>query len=128
MIEHKALMASFLRGGVRPPGVSDEEWDRLGDAGRTAAAWAHLRDSPSLEDRKMVLQILEFPNALQRLAGMYNEGLLDDGVLKLQVETQAKDFVRKAVFWLTKLRDENEGYLADIDTMIFKLAEKPRSV
>ncbi len=126
MIEHKAVMASFLRGGIRPPGVSDEEWDRLDDTGRTAAAWAHLRGSPSPEDRKTVLQILEFPNMLQRLAGMYNEGLLDDGVLKLQVETESKDFMRKAVVWLTKLRDENEGYLADIDTMNVKLAKKPR--
>jgi uncharacterized protein (UPF0335 family) len=107
--------------------MPDIQWQTVAQEKRTAAAWQHLDKSSSPEDRKVRLHILAFPNMLERLAGMYNDGLLDDAILKVYVESEANGFLSQAASWLTEMRKQNKDYLTDIDTMVKKLAEKPRT-
>lgn len=97
LIEHQALMSSFLRGGLRPPKTSDEEWadiekDEQARCAAAAGLWTELSESASVDDRKTVMQILAYPNMLEGLAGMYNHGLLDPRIVKVEVGSEAESF------------------------------------
>jgi hypothetical protein len=131
LVEHQAVMASFLRGGMRPPGVSDMEWAKMkaqADIKGREATWRHLGSSSSVEDRRTVVQILAFPNTLEALAGMYNQRLLNRGVVKVHVEGQARSFWDRADWWVLQLRTEagSDYPLKDLDKMLKNLQKRKR--
>lgn len=131
LIESKAVMSSFLRGGLRPPGISEAIWLTMDDEARRDAAplvWEHLCDSSALEDRRTVQQILAYPNMLEGLAGMYNDGLLDPGIVKTEVEAEATNFWGRAKWWLDLVRSPDNNVFDDLKLMIEKLekVERPR--
>lgn len=131
LIENQAVMSSFLRGGFQPPSISDAIWETMDRDARLAAApntWQHLRDSSSVEDRKTVLQILAFPNMLEGLAGMYNHGLLDYGIVKTRIEAEANNFWDRAKWWIDELRlqYEDNKIFRDMEVMISDLATRER--
>jgi hypothetical protein len=107
LIEHQAVMSSFLRGGVRPPSVAPETWDTMDEQRQRAMrarTWHELSRSLASEDRKTILQIVAFPNMLEALAGMYNQRLLNRGIVKTHVEGQAIAFWSRAGWWIDELR------------------------
>ena len=130
LIEHQATMSSFLRGGLQPPSISDERWASMDSAARGDTAsdmWRYLSQSPHTDDRKMLLQILVYPNMLEGLAGMYNHGLLDRAIIKTHVESEARDFWEAAGWWLDKMRSEPESNtFRDIEVMMEDLAKRER--
>jgi hypothetical protein len=101
--------------------MSQEE--RLGVA---PDMWKHLNESASADDRKTRLRILVYPNMLERFAGMYNHGLFDDGIVKTQVQVDARYFWETAKWWIQLVQKEDENYLKDTEVMIAKLAHKSR--
>ena len=130
LISHQAVMSSFLRGGFQPPSVPDASWANMTEPERIAvgpAMWQHLSSSSSVEDRKTVLQILAFPNMLETLAGMYNHGLLDYGVVKTRVENQAISFWTRAEWWIEAVREhDGERIFKDLEVMMEDLATRER--
>jgi hypothetical protein len=131
LVEHQAVMASFLRGGMRPPKVSDLEWAKMkaqADVKAREATWRHLGLSSSVEDRRTVVQILAFPNTLEALAGMYNQRLLNRGIVKVHVEGQARSFWDRANWWVLQLRTEagSDYPLKDLDKMLENLQKRKR--
>lgn len=146
LVEHQAVMSSFLRGGMRPPRLSLEAWDALDEQARLAtrvSTWQQLSGSSAVEDRKTVLQILAFPNMLEALAGMYNQKLLDRGIVKTHVESQATAFWSRADWWIKELRPKADlnantevetnkadpkadKIYRDLEKMIKSLAERKR--
>jgi hypothetical protein len=131
LVEHQAVMSSFLRGGMRPPGVSDMKWAKMkaqADVEGREATWRHLVTSPSVEDRRTVVQILAFPNTLEALAGMYNQRLLNRGIVKVHVEGQARSFWDHASWWVLQLRTEAKSNypLEDLDKMLKNLQKRKR--
>lgn len=68
LIESRAIMSAFLRGGIQPPTIPDATWATMDEAARLAAApamWEHLQGSSDLDDRRLVTQILAYPNLLE---------------------------------------------------------------
>jgi len=130
LIAHQATMSSFLRGGLQPPGISDEHWATLDQAARRDTAgdtWRRLVESPNVEDRERLLRILVYPNMLEGLAGMYNHGLLDRAIIKTHVESEARDFWQAAGWWLDEVRSEPESNtFRDIEVMMEDLAKRKR--
>jgi hypothetical protein len=126
LLESKAVLASFLHGGLRPPLIDAAAWEALGKEGRIAASWEHLRESASLADRRRVFQILAFPNMLESIANMYNRGLLDGGIVKTTVEWAAADFWKKAASWIDELQAADANTFTELDAMIHKLATQER--
>jgi hypothetical protein len=134
LIKHQALMSSFLRGGLRPPSISEADWATMDETARVdtrADTWRHLSNSTAVEDRETVLRILAFPNMLEGLAGMYNQKLLDSSIVKTRVEGEAKDFWTHAAKWIDGLRSQYVDYegdkiFVDLEIMLRKLAEQKR--
>jgi hypothetical protein len=130
LTEHKAVMASFLRGGFKPPGMPGSDWKAAESQGPEAAglaAWRYLRDAKSVDDRKAVLQIVAFPNMLETLAGLYNHGLLDYGIVKTRVENQASTFWKQAKWWIRELEDQyTDETLKDLRVMIDDLPRQQK--
>jgi hypothetical protein len=128
LTDHKAVMASFLRGGFRPPGMRDADWQAAKAEGPVAAglaAWEYLSSSESVEDRRAVLQIVAFPNMLETIAGMYNHGLLDYGIVKTRIENQATTFWKQAEWWIEALqRQYDDETLKDLRVMIDDLPKQ----
>lgn len=123
-------MSSFLRSGVRPREISLGDWESMDQAARqeaTRAMWRELQESSALEDRKLLLQIVAYPNMLEGLAGMYNHGLLDRRIVKTHVESEAQDFYEVARWWLDELKPEpTSNTFIDLETMISDLAKRHR--
>ncbi len=89
--------------------------------------WRHLNDSSEVADRKTLLQILVYPNMLDGLAGMYNQGLLDRKIIRSHVESEAKNFWTAASWWLDEVRSEPESNIyRDIEVMLMDLAKRKR--
>lgn len=130
LIEHQATMSSFLRGGLQPPDISDDDWTDMDPAARRDTAcdtWKHLVESPTVDDRETLLRILVYPNMLEGLAGMYNHGLLDRAIIKTHVESEARDFWEAAGWWLDEMRSEPESNtFRDIEVMMEDLAKRRR--
>jgi hypothetical protein len=129
LIEHQAVMSSFLRGGLRPPSVPETRWATMGEAERldaVPAVWEHLSGSSSVDDRRTVLQILAYPNMLEGLAGMYNHGLLDRRIVKVEVESEAKSFWERAKWWRDELKEGDGNTFRDLEVMIEDLAKRKR--
>jgi hypothetical protein len=130
LIEIQATMSSFMRGGMRPEHISVEQWSTMGEEARLETAknmWQQLCLSPSLKDRETVLRIVAYPNMLEDLAGMYNDGLLDRRIVKTHVESEAKNFCEVAGWWLKELKsDPRSNTFRDIEVMLEDLAERKR--
>jgi hypothetical protein len=134
LISHQALMSSFLRGGLRPPNVSEITWAAMNEQARLDArteTWQQISNSTAEEDRETVLRILAFPNMLEALAGMYNQKLLDRSIVKTRVEGEAKDFWTHAAWWIDGLRSQYAEYegdkiFVDLEIMLRKLATQKR--
>jgi hypothetical protein len=131
LIESRAVMSCFLRGGLRPPSISQAAWTTMDEDARLEAAplmWEHLKRSSALEDRRTVVQIMAFPNMLEGLAGMFNDGLLDTMIVKTAVEAEADNFWARASWWLEEIRSPNSNVFDDLKLMIEKLdeVERPR--
>jgi hypothetical protein len=146
LIEHQAVMSSFLRGGMRPPRLPAETWNAMDEQARLAtrvSTWQQVSESSAIADRKTVLQIVAFPNMLEALAGMYNQRLLNRGIVKTHVESQATAFWSRAGWWIDELRpkadpitntgrDTNKAdepadkIYRDLEKMIKSLAERKR--
>jgi hypothetical protein len=124
----EAVMTTFLRGGMRPSEVSWWRWRTMDDEARRESAkalWRDLNASAALEDRSKLLEILAYPNLLEGLASMYNEGLLDRRMVKTQVEVDARSFWTAAGWWIEQLRDENgEDTFRDVEVMLQDLASQ----
>ncbi|HUB72467.1 MAG TPA: hypothetical protein VL979_00345 [Solirubrobacteraceae bacterium] len=124
----EAVMTTFLRGGMRPSEVSWWRWRTMDDEARRESAkalWRDLNASAALEDRSKLLEILAYPNLLEGLASMYNEGLLDRRMVKAQVEVDARSFWTAARWWIDQLRDENgEDTFRDVEVMLQDLASQ----
>jgi hypothetical protein len=85
LIAHQALLSSFLRGGLRPPDVPQAVWATMSEQARLDSrvdTWQQISESSTTKDRETVLRMLAFPNMLEALAGMYNQGLLDRAIVK----------------------------------------------
>jgi hypothetical protein len=129
LVEHQSVMSAFLRGGIKPPSTPWDEWDRMSEPQRLASrhdAWEQLSDSSRPEHRKMVLQILAFPNMLEALASMYNNELLDHRIVKAQVKAPASSFWSYAYpMWVEQTRAEAGGpkVFADLQDMLASLDE-----
>jgi hypothetical protein len=127
LVEHQAVMSAFLRGGIKPPSIAWEEWEGWSERQRLAtrsATWKQLSDSSRPEHRKMVLQILAFPNMLEALASMYNNRLLDHRIIKAQAKSPAKSFWDRAYpMWVEQTRDGDGGskVFADLEDMLSSL-------
>jgi hypothetical protein len=131
LIESKAVMSSFLRGGLQPPSIPDATWATMNEDARLAAAplmWEHLYGSSDLDDRRTVVQIMAFPNMLEEVAGMYNDGLLDQKIVKTAVEAEADNFWGRASWWLALIRSPENNVFDDLKLMIEKLdkVKRPR--
>jgi hypothetical protein len=131
LIKHKALMSSFLRGGLQPPSVSDVEWAAMNQDERLKAAadlWTELSESSALEDRERVLQILAFPNMLEAYAGMYNHDLFDVGIVKTRVQAEATSFWELGKWWVDEVRKQGDDQTIyrDLEVMIEDLAKQAR--
>ena len=129
LIEIQATMSSFMRGGMRPEGISVEQWSTMEEARLEIAkdTWQQLCSSPSVRDRETILRIVAYPNMLEGLAGMYNDGLLDRRIVKTHVESEAKNFCDVAGWWLKELRpDPQSNTFRDIEVMLGDLAERKR--
>jgi hypothetical protein len=130
LIEIQALMSSFLRAGIRPRDISRHEWSQMDDLGRREATllmWRDMQASSHLEDRKMLLEIVAYPNMLEGLAGMYNHGLLNRRIVKTHVESEARDFCEVAAWWLKELKpSDDDNTFIDLETMIADLARQHR--
>jgi hypothetical protein len=125
----EATMTAFLRGGMCPPGISRRRWRSMSPEARRDSAkalWRHLGRSSSLEDRRKLLEILAYPNLLEGLASMYNEGLLDRGMVKAQVEVDAQSFLRAGRWWIDQVREDggDPNTFRDIEAMIQDLAKR----
>ena len=71
------------------------------------------------KDRTMVLRILAYPNMLEALASMYNDGLVDRRIVKRQVETDARSFWGAAGWWIQQIRSEfGSSTFKEIEVMI----------
>jgi hypothetical protein len=128
LIESKAVLSSFLRGGLQPPNIPNVTWATMDEQGRRDAMWEHLSDASSIEDRRTVLRILAFPNMLEGLACMYNHGLLDRMIVKTRVEDEATNFWYLTKGWVAKLRLDGESKVyEDLEAMIDDLAKLDRS-
>ncbi len=130
-IEYQAMMASFLRGGLRPPGVQEADWDELNEPARLATrmdTWKHLNGSPAFEDRETLLQILAYPNLLEGIASMYNHGLLDPGIVKTRIEARADSFWTLGEWWVKEIRllYKNDALYVDLEAMLKTLKEQKR--
>jgi hypothetical protein len=124
LIESKAVMSSFLRGGLQPPSIPDATWATMNEDARLAAAplmWQHLYGSSDLDDRRTVVQIMAFPNMLEEVAGMYNDGLLDPKIVKTAVEAEANNFWDRASWWLAIIRSPENNVFDDLKLMIEQL-------
>ena len=131
LIESKAVMASFLRGGLPPPGMSDADWAAKGgqaDVKQREEIWKALSTSSFRDDRRTVLQILALPNMLEALAGMYNQHLLSPGIVKAHVGGQADWFWTQAKWWVAQLETEDpKGHpFEEIDKMLKDLETRNR--
>jgi hypothetical protein len=80
-----------------------------------------------LDDRRLVVQIMTFPNMLEELAAMYNDGLLDPKIVKMAVEAEADNFWDRATWWLEEIRSPDNGVFDDLKVMIEKLDEVKRA-
>lgn len=103
----------------------------MGEDARLAAAplmWEHLYGSSGLDDRRTVVQIMAFPNMLEEVAGMYNDGLLDPKIVKTAVEAEANNFWDRASWWLPIIRSPESNVFDDLKLMIEKLdkVKRPR--
>jgi hypothetical protein len=123
LIEGKAVMSSFLRGGLRPDGVSAAVWTKMNQQRRREQSWKHLSQSAALEDRRTVAQIAAYPNMLEGVAGMYNRGLLDERIVKTRVEIEARNFWRQASWWLAAVKSGDEQVFEEIDAMLKHLEQ-----
>jgi hypothetical protein len=129
LIPHQAVMSSFLRGGMRPPGISLTTWANMDDAARKAtgpATWERLKASSTPEDRLALHQITAFPNALEALASMYNDKLLDKDIVERQAEALARGFWTVAdEWWITQLRPSPDSKVfKDLKKMLDNLEER----
>jgi hypothetical protein len=123
LIESKAVMSSFLRGGLRPGEISAPAWTKMNQERRRAQSWRHLSQSAQLEDRRTVAQIAAYPNMLEGVAGMYNRGLLDERIVKTRVEIEARNFWRQAGWWLKAVKSGDNEIFEEIDEMLKHLNE-----
>jgi hypothetical protein len=121
LIESKAVMSSFLRGGLRPEEVSARTWTKMNQERRREQSWRHLSRSARLEDRRRVAQIAAYPNVLEGVAGMYNRGLLDERIVKTRVEIEARNFWHQAGWWLKAVKSGDEKVFEEIDAMLKRL-------
>lgn len=131
LIESKAIMSSFLRGGMQPPTVSDAAWAAMTDDERLATGpgmWLHLTSSSDPGDRETVFHILAFPNMLESYAGMYNHSLLDAGIVKTRVWHEATSFWELGKWWIDAVRSQgdDETIFKDLQTMLEDLAKQSR--
>jgi hypothetical protein len=129
LIPHRAVMSSFLRGGMRPPEISLTTWARMGDDARKAtgpAMWKRLDSSSTPEDRLTLHQITAFPNALEALASMYNDKLLDKDIVERQAEALARGFWTVAnEWWMPLLRPNPDSALfKDLKQMLDSLEKR----
>jgi hypothetical protein len=127
LLESKAVLASFLHGGLRPLPIDDATWEAMAKEKRIAATWKHLSESASPGDRRTVFQILAFPNILESIASMYNRELLDRGIVKTAVEWMAADFWKRAASWIDELQAADAKTFTDLDAMVHRLAVEERS-
>jgi hypothetical protein len=122
LLPFEARITAFLRGGIRPPEIPALRWRYMGqDARRNSARafWIRLNRSSSLADRRMLLEILAYPNLLEGIASMYNGDLLDREMVKAQLEVDARSFWHAAGWWIAQLREENgDDTFRDIEVMI----------
>ena len=118
LIESKAVMSSFLRGGLRPDDTLVATWTKMSQQRRREHSWKHLSQSAMLEDRRTVAQIAAYPNMLEGVAGMYNRGLLDERIVKTRVELEARNFWRQANWWLDAVKSGDEEVFEEIDAML----------
>lgn len=130
LIEIQALMSSFLRAGIRPRGMPRLRWSRMDSAERQEATllmWRRLLKSADVQDRQMLLQLVAYPNMLERLAGMYNNNLLDRRIIKTHVETEARSFCTVAAWWLSEIKpDPSDNTYVDLQVMLKDLAKRKR--
>jgi hypothetical protein len=109
-IPTQAVMSSFLR--------QDPESGR--------SAWTRLNESSTLGDRLKLHQIVAFPNALEALANMYNDNLLDKDIVEGQAETLASGFWKVAEkWWLPLMRplSDSKAY-DDLNKMLADLKRR----
>jgi hypothetical protein len=109
-IQTQAVMSSFLR---KDP-----------DTG--PSAWNQLKDSSTLEDRLKLHQIVAFPNALEALANMYNDNLLDKDIVEGQAEELARGFWDVAENWwmpLMRPLSDSKAY-NDLNKMLADLERR----
>jgi hypothetical protein len=124
-----ATMSSFLRGGICPPGVRPRAWARMPRETQIASSrqwWHELVDSPAEEDRALMAHICAYPNTLESLASMYNHGLLDSKIVKSEVESQAKGYLKVAEWWIEMLRETSKANYQDTLVMMKSLAEREK--
>ena len=90
--------------------------------------WGRLLEMGEVSDFEKVLQIVAYPNMLEGLAGMYNHGLLDRSIVKVQVETEAQGFWEAASeWWFDEVRSQpNDNTYRDLEVMIRDLATRKR--
>jgi hypothetical protein len=128
LMRYEATLTAFLRGGIRPREISRLRWKQMNPDARQDSAralWRSLNSSSALADREKLLKILAYPNLLEDLASLYNEGLLDRGMVKAQVEVDAQSFWHAARWWVDQLREENDANtFRDIEVMIHDLADR----
>jgi hypothetical protein len=129
LLESKAVMSSFLRGGLRPSNIGPAIWEGMSRDEQAATAsglWTHLNESSSLDDRRTVYEILAYPNMLERLASMYNDGLLDQKITKAMVEWEAKSFWEVARWWIAEIWSTEPDTYEEIWLLLGKPNEPPR--
>ena len=105
-------MTAVFRGALRPPSITPEAWEAMSDERRRNTVpemWRYLTESSDPSDRERLLSVLVTSNMLEGLAGMYNRGLLDRGIVKTALESEARDLWESFSKWLAVVQPKLGG-------------------
>lgn len=76
-----------------------------------------------------MMRIAAYPNMLEGLATMYNRDMLDERIVKIRVELDARNFRDQAEWWINEIRspasatEGDKEIFEEIDAMLRRLAK-----
>ncbi|HET8672455.1 MAG TPA: hypothetical protein VFL87_02380 [Thermoleophilaceae bacterium] len=122
---------SFLACREPPPGIEAAEWAGMDPEAREERQWKYfleLQRSTTLEQRKKFFNIGALPNALEDLAGLYNQNLLYRPIMKTHASVLVEGFWANAEWWVKRVTraSHDPNTYVELKKMLPDLRQQPR--
>jgi hypothetical protein len=122
---------SFLACREPPPGITPGDWAKLDLEERRQLQWKYFQElqrSTTFDERKKFFNIGALPNAIEDLAGLYNQNLLYRPIMKTHASVLVEGFWANAEWWVhlvTRATEDPNTYI-ELKKMLPDLRQQPR--